>query len=518
MATRRSFIRIAVLQCANIIAAYIMYVLMTYLTDVWKLSITQAAAIVNVYSGLVAIMPIGMAFLLNHCLGIYWMLFLSSVTYSIGLSFLAMSTPPFLSKVTGTCSEYEPACIGKIQSIFFYVGLALIAVGKSSHSVSVKSFWEVQEENQEHEEKQTKFQEFLQKLKEMGDFQVILASVAPIILVAYIKPWTVRFGIPAIFSVVATLIFLSSSWSYNFIKPPQTSGIRSLSLSRSHHTKSSKGVCEDGAATTLPSQTLEEGCNNELRLLRTEGANETRVILRIIPMWITFVVCGIVISTGNTYFLEQANHMNNKLGSLHVPVEFLFWYYNMTKLSKTFEIFKNIIPASLLASCPIFYSAICCIIAARVEFKRLHVVKKYGLIDKPEDTIPMSMFWLLPQLFFLGLIEGSAENYFSDFCAQEVPDLMKRYVLFLSKGVLGAGTIGSVFFVYIVEKVSQRGGRLSWFQDTLNRSSLDNYYWVLAVLTSINFVVYLVLACRFMYRCLKRECEREYESTPPSII
>ncbi|KAF8392004.1 hypothetical protein HHK36_022344 [Tetracentron sinense] len=360
MATRRSFIRIAVLQCANIIAAYIMWVLMTYLTDVWKLSITQAAAIVNVYSGLVAIMPIGMAFLLNHCLGTYWMLFLSSVTYSIGLSFLAMSTPPFLSKVTGTCSEYEPACIGKIQSIFFYVALALIAVGKSSHSVSVKLFWEVQEENQEHEEKQTKFQEFLQKLKEMGDFKVILASVAPIILVAYIKPWTVRFGIPAIFTVVATLIFLSSS------------------------------CCEERAATTLPSQTVEEGCNNELRLLRTEGVDETRVILRIIPMWITFIVCGIVISTGNTYFLEQANHMNNKLGSLHVPVEFLFWYYNMTKLSKAFEMFKNIIPASLLASCPIFYSAICCIIAVRVESKRLHVVKKYGLIDKPEDTIPMS--------------------------------------------------------------------------------------------------------------------------------
>ncbi|KAF8391989.1 hypothetical protein HHK36_022329 [Tetracentron sinense] len=442
MASGRSFLRVGVLNCADIIAVYTMWVLMTYLTDVWKLSITHAAAIVNVYSGLVGIMPIGMAFLLDHCLGSYWMLVLSSITYSLGLSLLVMSTPPVLSKVTGTCSAYEPACIGKTQSKLFYVALALIAVGKSSHSVSKDSF---REENKENYSSRIGFRHYA----------VIVVCVAAIISVAYIKPWY-----------------------------------------------------EDRATPLLEEG---EGNNNRLRLLRTPGLDETNLILRIIPMWMTFIVSGIVISVGNTYFLEQANHLNNKLGSLHLPVEFLLAYQNMAKWSKdrTYKKLETTAPAAILASVPLLNSVWCCIAAALVESKRLQVVRKYGLIDKPEATIPMSIFWMIPQMSFLGTIEDSAEKVITNFCAQEVPDSMKRYLPLLTDGVLGAGTIGSVLSVYIVNKVSKIGGRLGWFQDTLNKSRLDNYYWVLTVLSSINYIAFFLLILWFIKRMrMTKETER----------
>ncbi|KAF8391985.1 hypothetical protein HHK36_022325 [Tetracentron sinense] len=411
-----------VLHCADIVAVYTMWVLMTYLTDVWKLSITHAAAIVNIYSGLVGIMPIVMAFLLDHCLSTHWMQVLSSITYSIGLSFLTMSTPPVLSKITGTCSAYEPACIGNTQSILFYAALALIAVGMSSQSVSKISF---RKENQDNYSNHVGFREYA----------VMFVMVAAIISVSYIKPWSVRFGIPAICTVVATLMFLSTSCFRPYIKPPQTSASR----------------CEDTTISLLSSQTVDE---RGLSLLTTSGVDETSIILRIIPMWIAFIVCGIVISVGNTYFLAQANHMNRKLGSLHIPVEFLLWYYRMAKWTKhrAYEKAKTKVPAALLASVPLFNCILCCIIAALVESKRLHVVQKYGLIDKPEATIPMSMFWLLPQLSFLGAIENNAGEILTVFCSQEVPNSMKRYLPFLTEAVLGAGTIGSVLSVYIVNK------------------------------------------------------------------
>ena len=53
-----------------------------YLTNVWSLNITHAAAIVNVFSGVATIMPIGMAFHVNAFMGDYWMLLLSSLAYS----------------------------------------------------------------------------------------------------------------------------------------------------------------------------------------------------------------------------------------------------------------------------------------------------------------------------------------------------------------------------------------------------------------------------------------------------
>ena len=73
---------IAVLVWADIPTAYALFVMMTYLRKVWSLNITHAAAIVNVFTGVAAIMPIGMTFLVDAFMGDYWMLLLSSLAYS----------------------------------------------------------------------------------------------------------------------------------------------------------------------------------------------------------------------------------------------------------------------------------------------------------------------------------------------------------------------------------------------------------------------------------------------------
>ncbi|KAK7818830.1 protein nrt1/ ptr family 5.5 [Quercus suber] len=60
-----SFVRITVLIWADILTNYALFVMTPYLTNVWSLNITHAAAIVNVFSGAATIMPIGMAFLVD---------------------------------------------------------------------------------------------------------------------------------------------------------------------------------------------------------------------------------------------------------------------------------------------------------------------------------------------------------------------------------------------------------------------------------------------------------------------
>ncbi|KAL1561981.1 protein NRT1/ PTR FAMILY 5.5-like [Salvia divinorum] len=56
--------------------------------------------------------------------------------------------------------------------------------------------------------------------------------------------------------------------------------------------------------------------------------------------------------------------------------------------------------------------------------------------------------------------------------------------------------------VYVMGKISKRGGRSNWFQHSLNRSRLDRYYWVLAGLSLLNMVVFLFVAscCRYKNR------------------
>ena len=50
-----------------------------------------------------------------------------------------------------------------------------------------------------------------------------------------------------------------------------------------------------------------------------------------IPMWMTFIMCGVVLSIGNTYFLEQANNMNRKVGKLKVPLPIFKFFYDLVK-------------------------------------------------------------------------------------------------------------------------------------------------------------------------------------------
>lgn len=73
---------IAVLLWADLLAWYAMCVMMTFLTNVWKLDLTNAAAIVNVFTGAANIMPIGMSVLADAFLGHYYMLLLANLAYS----------------------------------------------------------------------------------------------------------------------------------------------------------------------------------------------------------------------------------------------------------------------------------------------------------------------------------------------------------------------------------------------------------------------------------------------------
>ena len=131
-----------------------------------------------------------------------------------GVSCLAMSTPPVLSNAAGNCGEYKPHCVGDAQKILFYTALALIAIGISGHVTSLESFVNNQINNQ------TSDRDDLEKpkttpLQLAGSFGVILFPIVGCIALPYIKPWSVRFGIPAICTVVATFLFTTGSCSYS---------------------------------------------------------------------------------------------------------------------------------------------------------------------------------------------------------------------------------------------------------------------------------------------------------------
>uniref|UniRef100_A0A7N2M484 Uncharacterized protein n=1 Tax=Quercus lobata TaxID=97700 RepID=A0A7N2M484_QUELO len=407
------------------VSAYAVWVMMTYLTNVWRLDLTHAAAIVNVFTGAATIMPIGMAFLVDAFMGDYWMLLLSSLAYSfVGDELLGnvYTTCPFLMS--------QATVVPTIQ-------IALL-----NQTDARKKLWNC-----------------------VGNFAVILLALIGSIALPYIKPWSVRFGIPAICTVLSTFLFIC-------------------------------GSCK--------SCSCEPGSKNKVK--------DTKIFIRMVPMWMTFIICGVVISMGNTYFLEQAKNMNHKVGKLKVPLPIFKIFYDLVKdlFTKLYIEAKKIIPPNYLAPCGIIVamllSILCCITATKMETRRLDVIRRHCLHDKPIGKIPMSIFLLLPQYLLLGALDGISNFSIDYFLTDQFPASMKHYSRFFTNGAIGTGTMGSVLSVYVVGKVSESGGKPSRFQDTLNKSRLDNYYWTLTVLSSINLVLYILVALWY------NKCEQSVHS------
>ena len=203
--------------------------------------------------------------------------------------------------------------------------------------------------------------------------------------------------------------------------------------------------------------------------------------------------------------------MNRKVGKLKVPLPIFIFFYERVK-DKFHKLYvkvteKLMIPGRYVPPFGIFVaillSILCCITAAGVETRRLDMIRKHRLLDKLTDSnekIPMSMFWLLPQFLLLGAVEGMPNFSIDQFFTNQAPASMSRYVKLFCHGAIGAGTVSSVLSVYVVGKFSERGGRPNWFQDTVNKSRLDNYYWTLTVLSSINLFLYILVALQHTYR------------------
>jgi peptide/histidine transporter 3/4 len=128
-----------------------------------------------------------------------------------------MSTLPVLSRHAGNCDKHKSDCIGDTQKALLYTALALIAVGISGHTTSLESFKKQQEELDQRSNGQVDLRRRLLDL--FANIVVLLLPIVGGIALPYIKPWSVRFGIPAICTVVATFLFISGSRSYRHAEP-----------------------------------------------------------------------------------------------------------------------------------------------------------------------------------------------------------------------------------------------------------------------------------------------------------
>ncbi|EEE55747.1 hypothetical protein OsJ_04250 [Oryza sativa Japonica Group] len=138
-------------------------------------------------------------------------------------------------------------------------------------------------------------------------------------------------------------------------------------------------------------------------------------------------------------------------------------------------------------------------VAALVEAKRLRAASDAGLVDRPDATVPTSVWWLVPQFVLLGTSKVFGLIGLEEFFYDQVPVELCSVGLAVSLSVLGVGSYASGVLVSAIDWVT-RGEGESWFSDNLNRAHLDYFYWILATLAALEVAIFVYIAKRYVYK------------------
>ena len=174
--------------------------------------------------------------------------------------------------------------------------------------------------------------------------------------------------------------------------------------------------CLDKAATPEGNPVLEYGLKsltnnrNPWRLCTVTQVEEVKLIIRILPLWLTTIVYGLVLSQTLTFFVQSSLFtipFASVLAFSYVAVLVMLPIYEwiIVPLSRWCTSSGHGLTLLQRIGIGLLLSVFTMIIATLVERRRLDVAEDYGLLDDPTTTIPMSVFWLVPQYILFGILD-----------------------------------------------------------------------------------------------------------------
>lgn len=262
-------------------------------------------------------------------------------------------------------------------------------------------------------------------------------------------------------------------------------------------------------------ETQEERIKNSVSpwtLCTVTQVEELKSVIRLLPIWASGIVFATVYSQMSTMFVLQGNTMDQSMGkhfkipsaslSLFDTVSVIFWVPIYDKfivpIVRKYTGHERGFTQLQRMGIGLVISLLSMIIAGLLEVIRLGNVKENNYYDL--KTIPMSIFWQVPQYFLVGCAEVFTFIGQLEFFYDQAPDAMRSLCSALSLTTISLGNYLSTFLVTVVTEVTTKNGRLGWIPDNLNRGHLDYFYWLLAILSFLNFIVYLWISKWYTYK------------------
>ncbi|KAJ9185276.1 hypothetical protein P3X46_004929 [Hevea brasiliensis] len=509
--------------------------LIIYLTKVMHQDLKTGARSVNYWSGVTTLMPLLGGFVADAYLGRFSTVFFSSIAYLLGLILLTLSQ--FLPSLKACDADICPEP-RKVHEVVFFLAIYLISMGTGGHKPSLESFGADQFDDDHSEERKKKMSYFnwwnfglccglllgvtlivdVQDHISWGVADIILTAVMALTLVIFIvgRPFY-RYRVPTGSPLTPMLqVLVAAIKKRNLPNPSNPADLHEVPKSQMDqgrllcHTHKLKFL--DKAAIVEETENAAEK-QSPWRLATVTKVEEMKLILNIIPIWLAALPFGICVAQASTFFIKQGTTLNRKIGNgFEIPPASIYSLAAIGMIISVTIYEKVLVPIlrrmtgnergiKILQRIGfgMLFSIATMVVSALVERKRLRVVEK----DPLKGSLSMGVFWLAPQFLIIGIGDGFTLVGLQEYFYDQVPDSMRSLGIAFYLSVIGAANFLSSLLITVVDHVTEKYGK-SWFGKDLNSSRLDNFYWLLAGITTANMITYVLLARRYSYKNVNR--------------
>ncbi|KAM1130290.1 hypothetical protein ACFX19_045652 [Malus domestica] len=456
------------------------------------MSNSAAAKTVNSWCGFTSMLPLLVAPLVDSYWDRYPTILVSSFLYVAGL--VALTSTAF-TRATPAANKTSS------NSSFLFCSLYLISLGQGGYNPSLQAFGADQLDSEEElpsskdDKKSSKKRIFFS-----GGFAIPMISmvISVVVFMCGSRIYTYRENDEAmdykpIFNIVQVIKATALKLMKCRIILPNETNVTELELQE-------KPLCRQNNSSTA---SLVGNPKSGFYVLEN-----AKVLLRLLPIWIMLLMFAVIFQQPPTFFTKQGMTMKRNIGSnfkippatlqsaITLSIILLMPLYDKIMIPITRLVTSNEKGISVMQRMGIgmFVSVIAMVIAAVVEAKRLKISREMEMLGSQSETVPFSIFWLLPQYILLGISDIFTVVGIQEFFYSEVPRRMRTMAFALYTSVFGVGSYLSTLLIATVEAVTSSGGRQSWFSDDMNEARLDKYYWFLASLSALSFVFYVILS------------------------
>ncbi|KAJ8760902.1 hypothetical protein K2173_021940 [Erythroxylum novogranatense] len=510
--------------------------LVIYLSKYLNLSPTKSANNVTNFMGTAFLLALLGGFLSDAFFTTYQIYLISAAFELLGLVILTVQARSHSLKPTRCdpiipCQEVQGA-----KAAMLFIGLYLVALGVGGIKGSLPAHGAEQFDEttpQGRKQRSTFFNYFVFCLS-CG----CLIAVTFVVWIEDNKGWEWGFGISTIAILVSILVFLSGSATYRnkipsgsplttickvllaalintCISTTPTNAVMNMSSSPSDSNHTSKEVDEH----SKPTKSL--SCLNRVMVKKpvhsalectVRQVEEVKIVIKILPIFACTIMLNCCLAQLSTFSVQQAATMDTKLGSLTVPPASLpiFPVVFIMMLAPIYDHF--IIPFSRKVTktemgithlqrigIGLVLSILAMAVAALVEIKRKRVAAHSDLQNSAKP-LPITFLWIAFQYLFLGSADLFTLAGLLEFFFTEASSSMRSLATSLSWASLAMGYYLSTVIVSVVNHVTGSFNHKPWLSGaTLNHYRLERFYWLLCVLSAMNFLHYLFWANK--YKC-----------------